>query len=374
MKVLFVSDTHLGLDLPARPRVTRRRRGGDFFRNFELALEPALRGEVDVVLHGGDLLHRSKVPAWLAEAALAPLKRVASIGVPVLLVPGNHERAKLPYPLLALHEHLHVFDRPRTVVLEAGGLRVAFAGFPYARKVRARFGELLSATGHHEAAADVRVLCFHHCVEGSTCGPGDFTFRSGDDVIRRAELPRDFSIVLSGHIHRHQVMPGVPSVVYPGSVERTSFAEAPETKGYVVLELSRAGVGIEFRALPARPMVTRLLTHGGLSGSQVRQRLAALIDSTPADAVVQVRLEGPPSAEVLPELSAAAVRRVSGRRNVSVLLPRFALPPGVSPTAQLVDEARAQLSLNLGAQLPRTPARAASSSSTGPSASCRTAP
>ena len=42
-----MSDTHLGLDLPARPRVVRRRRGDDFFRNFELALAPAIAGEVD---------------------------------------------------------------------------------------------------------------------------------------------------------------------------------------------------------------------------------------------------------------------------------------------------------------------------------------
>jgi hypothetical protein len=39
VRVLFVSDTHIGLDWPARPRVVRRRRGDDFFENFERALE-----------------------------------------------------------------------------------------------------------------------------------------------------------------------------------------------------------------------------------------------------------------------------------------------------------------------------------------------
>ena len=39
IRVLFVSDTHLGFDLPRRPRVTRRRRGPDFFANFEKAIE-----------------------------------------------------------------------------------------------------------------------------------------------------------------------------------------------------------------------------------------------------------------------------------------------------------------------------------------------
>jgi DNA repair protein SbcD/Mre11 len=41
VRVLFVSDTHIGLDWPTRPRVVRHRRGDDFFQNFERALEPA---------------------------------------------------------------------------------------------------------------------------------------------------------------------------------------------------------------------------------------------------------------------------------------------------------------------------------------------
>lgn len=260
MRVLFLSDTHLGFDMPARPRVVRRRRGPDFFDNFERALGPAYAREVDVVVHGGDLLYRSRVPASLAEAALAPLKRVASSGIPVLLVPGNHERGRIPCPLLALHENLHVFDRPRSVVVEADGVRAAFVGFPYVREIRRRFPEVLAVATRESPAADVRVLCLHHCIEGSTCGPGNFTFRWGPDVIRTADLPRDVAVILSGHIHRHQVLrpAGRPPIVYAGSVERTSFAEAPETKGYVVLELTRSGLGgLEFRALPTRPMVWR---------------------------------------------------------------------------------------------------------------------
>jgi DNA repair exonuclease SbcCD nuclease subunit len=257
MRLLFLSDTHLGHDLPARPGATRPRRGADFFESFEAALAPARAGEVDAVLHGGDLLYRSRVPAWLSDAALAPLRRLADAGVPVLLLPGNHERGRVPHPLLALHRDLHVFDRPRTVVLEAGGVRVAFTGFPYASEVRERFPALLEAARAGAAPADVRVLCLHHCVEGATCGPGDFTFRSGPDVIPRAALPRDVAAVLCGHVHRHQVLraDGLPPVIYAGSTERTSRAEAGETKGIVLLSLDPDGlVRHELRPLPDHPL------------------------------------------------------------------------------------------------------------------------
>ena len=327
MRVLFVSDTHLGFDLPARPRVVRRRRGDDFFRNFELALDVARSGGMDVVVHGGDLLYRSRVPAWLVEAALAPLKRLASSGVPVMLVPGNHERSRLPYPLLALHDNLHIFDRPRTVTIDAGGVRTAFIGFPYTPGIRRAFSETFAAAARDSHPADIRVLCVHQCVEGATCGPGNFTFRFAPDVIRTADLPPDVAVTLSGHIHRHQVLrpPRRSPVIYAGSVERTSFAEAPETKGYVVLNLAQSGLGaFEFIDLPARPMVIRTVSLGGVRPSEVLDRVAAAIESTPPDAVVQLRVAGP----VPPALTAATLRSLAGARNVTLAVPRETITEG----------------------------------------------
>ena len=58
IKILLLADTHIGFDSPLNPRITRRRRGDDFLRNFRIALEPALEGNVDLVVHGGDILYR----------------------------------------------------------------------------------------------------------------------------------------------------------------------------------------------------------------------------------------------------------------------------------------------------------------------------
>jgi exonuclease SbcD len=341
MRVLFVSDTHLGFDLPARPRVDRRRRGPDFFACFERALAPALRGEADVVVHGGDLLYRSRVPPWLVQRALAPLVRVAAAGVPVLLLPGNHERSAIPYPLLAAHEHLHVFRGPSTVVIEGGGLRVAFAGIPYARSVRRAFPGLLHATGYGEPLADARVLCLHQCVEGSVCGPTPgFTFRDGDDVVRASDLPGDVAVVLCGHVHRHQVLrtdlrgrPLPAPVVYAGSVERTSFAERDETKGFVVATIGADGRGgqllaSEFHPLPARPMrVHEVADTAGAAG--LEREIAAAVAASPPDVVLQLRV---PEALASAEALRAARLRALGppTANVSVSLRSF---PRVAPRA-----------------------------------------
>jgi exonuclease SbcD len=334
LRVLFVSDTHLGFDLPARPRVDRRRRGPDFFACFERALAPAVRGEVDVVVHGGDLLYRSRVPASLTDRALRPLLRVADRGVPVLLLPGNHERSAVPHPILAAHPRLHVFERPSTFVIEGSGLRVAFAGFPYARNVRRAFPALLAATGYGRAEADARVLCLHQCLEGATCGPPPgFTFRDGDDVVRASDLPDDVAVVLCGHIHRHQVLrrdvrgKRLPApVVYAGSVERTSFAERDEVKGWVMATLEAGGRGgrlatCEFHPLPARPM----RVHRVADGSRVEgleREIAAVLAAVPPDVVLQVRV--PAALAGAPVLRAERLRALTpptANVSISVILP-----------------------------------------------------
>jgi exonuclease SbcD len=322
VRVLLIADTHLGFDLPSRPRVDRRRRGPDFFANTRLALEPALRGEVGLVVHGGDLLFRGKVPAGLVMEALEPLLEVADAGVPVVLVPGNHERSALPYPLLASHRRLHIFDRPRTIELEVANTRVALGGFPCQRDgVCGRFSALVEATGALAVNADVRLLCLHQTVEGARVK--GFTFRRGGDVVRGREIPSGFAAVLCGHIHRTQILTRDLAgralrspVLYPGSVERTSFAERDEPKGYLLLEIEpdwTSGGQLadwRFHQLPTRPMEMVTVDATGLAPEDFERALRDEFERLPIDAVVQLQVEGNLGRESGEVIRAARLRRL----------------------------------------------------------------
>jgi DNA repair protein SbcD/Mre11 len=320
LRILFLADSHLGLDLPARPRVARRRRGHDFLANHATALEPALSGEVDAVVHGGDVFHRPDVPEALAWQALRPLVRAAEAGVPVFIVPGNHERARLPHARFAVHSRVHVFDRPRTFAMDVRGRRVAFSGFPYERRdVRTRFPDLVERTGWRRHDATLRLLCMHHCAEGATVGPGDFTFTTAADVVRVNDVPKSFAAVLSGHIHRQQAITtdlrGRPldvPVLYPGSVERTSLAEIGETKGYLIVHVAADGDGgracWEFRELYARPMIADDIAAAGLSGGALDDAVRAIVRAAPPDAVLRIRITGELDADQLRMLRTAHVR------------------------------------------------------------------
>jgi DNA repair exonuclease SbcCD nuclease subunit len=304
IKVLLLADTHLGFDLPSRPRVEKRRRGPDFFTNTRLALEPALRAQVDLVVHGGDLLYRSKVPPGLVLQALEPLLEVADSGVPVVLVPGNHERSALPYPLLASHQNLHVLDRPRSVELDIHGARVVIGGFPCERNnIRDRFSAQVVACGVLDPGADLRLLCLHQTIEGSRVK--GYTFRSGEDIVRGRDIPAGLAAVFCGHIHRSQVLTRdlagnelAAPVFYPGSIERTSLAEREEPKGYLLLEFgadSKSGgrlEGWEFRELPARPMFAVSIDAAELAPEVLEDRIRGELGQLPIDAVVQLRIGG----------------------------------------------------------------------------------
>jgi exonuclease SbcD len=324
VRVLFVADTHLGFDLPFRPRIKRRRRGHDFFANFERALQPAHEGNVDLVVHGGDLLYRSRVPAALVEMALAPLVRVAARGIPVYLVPGNHERSRIPLHLWSAHPNMHIFDQPRTFLCTVEGGSVALSGFPFARKLRDRFSELVSLTRYHEVAADFRLLCLHQTVEGAQVGPSNYTFRGGPDVVTGHDIPADFGAVLAGHIHRAQVLTHdlsnrrLPApVIYPGSIERTSFAERNEEKGYVILSAGLASrergcqVDVSFMSLPTRPMVTLVLEAADPCTTSLTDRLRRRLSTLDPNSVVRVQIRGAHAKEVRESLSAAILRELA---------------------------------------------------------------
>lgn len=335
IKLLFLADTHLGFDYPFRPRIQRRRRGEDFFANYHRALEPARKQEVDAVIHGGDLLFQSRVSARLVDMALAPLKEIADEGIKVYLVPGNHERSKIPFKILSLHPNIHIFDHPRTYVLEKNGSRIALSGFPYCRdNVRAQFPKILQETGWREYQKNCagHILCVHHCFEGAKVGPVNYTFRYKQDVIRHQDVPQEFEAVLAGHIHRYQILtkdlhsnPLSTSVFYPGSIERTSFAEKDEKKGYFILNVtldnnnSLSVQEREFVELPARPMVKVSISPQGLDEKKLKAYINKSLKSLSPQSVVKLDIQGLIPERCLPVLRASSLRTLAPKEmNISV--------------------------------------------------------
>jgi hypothetical protein len=159
-------------------------------------------------------------------------------------------------------------------------------------------------------------------------------FRRGKDVIEPTAIPGLFAAVLTGHIHRHQVLRTdlkgqriATPVFYPGSVERTALAERDEPKGFLVLEgkLDKGGGSIcawAFRDLHARPMHIRPLRVRGLGPDALEEGLAQILLSEPADCVLRLEADGSPTPEAAHVLGAQRLRQLAPpTMNVTVTIP-----------------------------------------------------
>jgi exonuclease SbcD len=300
VRVIHVSDTHLGFDLPVRPRSggERPRRGADFFANLERAFDHAHRVSADAVIHTGDVFFRSKLPPAIVDRAYAQLTTFAARGIPLVILPGNHERSRMPPSLLLRHANLHVLDRPRAVRLQGRQGTLEVVGFPYRKDARAALNELVLDAAPR--GADACLLAVHQAIEGSWVGPSvarGVRFLTQPDVIAADAVPGCFHAVLAGHIHRRQVLRvgvrrDIPAL-HCGSVERTSAQELYEPKGFVDLTVTvdrrgRRHARPRFVPLPARPW-RRLDLDDGVSTATALAAARSEIQSSPPGTYVRLR-------------------------------------------------------------------------------------
>jgi DNA repair exonuclease SbcCD nuclease subunit len=122
-------------------------------------------------------------------------------------------------------------------------------------------------------------------------------------------------------------------VLYPGSIERTSIAEADEEKGYMIVELTRTDSAVRvnwcFRTLPARPLVRHDLPLGTIADEQLEPTIRALVAGAPVDAVLTIRVMGAMTERAAHLLSAAYLRGLA--------------PPSMNIELRLADSADPQL-------------------------------
>ncbi len=249
MRLLHVTDTHLGIHrwFVGAPREWHR--SNDFFVALQAALAPALAGEVDLVVHTGDLFDRSRPPSRAIEEARTLLTALGEV-VPVVVMPGNHDWRGLRTTVGTGIPGVQVVDTATRV--QAAGLWLGVVPW-LASAVD------WAAAAAHACAGDVDFLLAHQAFHGSRVNR--FTFRTGrqPDTVGAEHLPRGVRRVLCGHIHPRQALRcGEAEVVFPGSSERTSFSESEESKGTVIWELGSAATW-RYLPLPTRPM--KLMDH-----------------------------------------------------------------------------------------------------------------
>ena len=257
MRILHTADWHLGKLL----------KGTDRTPEIATALEEVLslvRSErIEQVLAAGDLFDRPQVSAEAEAAAFSFFRRLHELGVPALVIAGNHDsrdRLEALAPLLSLagatvRGEVRLFGQGG-VVRFPGGQAALLPFLSERRLVKAQMlldGEGTQWKGIYADgmrrvvdnlcrgmdAGGAKLLVGHLTAEGSRLGGGEFQFYCTNSyAVSPSTFPTSLSYVALGHIHRQQQVGEAPMAWYSGSLIQLDFGEGENApRGALIVEV-----------------------------------------------------------------------------------------------------------------------------------------
>lgn len=189
----------------------------------------------DVVLFGGDLYH-SNHPGPLAQRECT--KRLVEMSkiAPVVGVSGNHDdsaNASMTDSISIAAPRINISSRPKTVRVKD----YFIVCIPFIRhRITQQKGSLLQTMeavlgmALSKIPRQAKKVLVAHCTSLNAKYGGHTPVTLSRDLIWPSHLFEPFDFVSLGHIHKAQMLS--EKVVYPGSIERVSFQERDEEKGF----------------------------------------------------------------------------------------------------------------------------------------------
>ncbi|MEU2823355.1 exonuclease SbcCD subunit D [Streptomyces bacillaris] len=255
MKLLHTSDWHLGRSFHRVPLLDAQ---AAFLDHLVATVEAR---EVDAVLVSGDVYDRAVPPLAAVELFDRALHRLAAVGVPTVMISGNHDSARrlgVGAGLFA-RSGIHLRTDPEScatpVVLTDAHGDVALYGLPYLEPALVK-DTLRAAKAGHEAVltaamdrvrADLAarpattrsVVLAHAFVAGGEPSDSERDITVGGVSAVPAGVFDGVDYVALGHLHGSQRV--TERVRYSGSPLAYSFSEADHRKTMWLIELDGSG-------------------------------------------------------------------------------------------------------------------------------------
>jgi exonuclease SbcD len=255
MKFIHTSDWHIGRQFHNVSLLEDQR------YVLDQLVEHIERESVDAVVIAGDIYDRSVPPSAAVELLDDVLNKICTdLGVPVLIIPGNHDGAeRLRFGSRQLSKAgLHIIGElsqiTDPVIVKGLGFDVSFYGIPYnhPETVRNYFGidastyddahsflvEQINAAKSNET---LNVLISHCFVDGGDESDSERPLSIGGADQVSYEPFAVFDYVALGHLHSPQYK-GELHIRYSGSILKYSFSEQRQQKGVTLVEMDSTGI------------------------------------------------------------------------------------------------------------------------------------
>ncbi|MEM1610949.1 MAG: DNA repair exonuclease [Sulfolobales archaeon] len=345
MRILHISDTHLGYGTVGRSHLPERER--DFYDALDEVIQIAIEEEVNAVLHGGDMFHRSTPEPQTYVRAIEALKKLREKGIRFFVVAGNHDtpRTYRHSPLrvlekIGLLEILSLKEPGKAVIRSPQGFDVEIYG--YSKEASEKF--FREKIPVDKGNKDVIRIALVHAL---TCEPMEIYLGWSPEVCEEREAPRlassinkdVFSYIALGDLHIYwEGRVGNAVAVYPGSTEALDRSEAfdkdgkfIERRAYIV-DIDRDGVYPRYRRLGnTRPWI---LVSGADYRDVIRKLQTLNLGSYRKSPILTIKLGREPSPSENEVLNRELERLVSEKK---ILALDDVLKPGGDERLMLYD-------------------------------------
>lgn len=248
MRIVATADTHFGFEY-GRTAVAKKESIERMNLAFENVLNEAVSKKADLVLHGGDMFNRSSPKKVVIKKAYDIIHKFAENDIPLVAIPGNHDKSVLPESLIN-HFNNNIYFMNKLTLL--GLSEVAILSFPFEGNSPRNIFKKVAKIAKENPAQKIIVLC-HQLFDGACFGPHNHVFTNKIDTLETEKLPKNVLLVITGHIHRSQKLQN-SRVFYTGSIERTSFMEITEPKGYLLIDIEDDFHKVQFCETKSIPM------------------------------------------------------------------------------------------------------------------------
>lgn len=276
MRILHTSDWHLGR---AFHRVNMLDAQAGFIGHLVATVRER---DVDAVVVSGDVYDRAVPPLAAVELFDDALHRLADLGVPTVMISGNHDSARRLGVGAGLigRAGIHLRTEPSAcgtpVILADDHGDVAFYGLPYLEPalVKAEFGvekaghEAVLAAAMDRVRADLAargrgtrsVVLAHAFVTGGAASDSERDITVGGVAAVPAGVFDGVDYAALGHLHGSQTI--TERVRYSGSPLPYSFSEVDHHKSMWLVDLGPEGfVGAERVDCPVPRKLARVRGH-----------------------------------------------------------------------------------------------------------------
>jgi len=228
MKIAVFTDPHLGY-----VQYGNYEREEDFYNTFNNMIDEIIKEDVDLVINAGDIFDKPTPSARSIYVFKSCMERLAK---PVLSVIGNHTITKRKNFLSPdyLFDNL-VFLQDNPYLDEENSIAIVGCNYVTAIEHEA-LSDQIKLLGNKIKNYNTKILVLHQALQE------DFplAFELGENEIDYTM----FDIIIVGHLHnRIYRRVGDCQIIYPGSVTRSSIAEARDEKkngkGYTIINIDK---------------------------------------------------------------------------------------------------------------------------------------